>query len=176
MASQELSERTILTVDNFLHPKVFSALSEEVLQLQNWEPEIDRFDKREPTGESCNLGSENKMYHAILEELAKMFSRPLDVDRMYVNRFKPGEVPRFHQDGDVLTCLLYADPYEWSIDEYGETQMFVNDELRGILPIPNRMVIFDGRLAHRATSFATRVRHTVATKLQNMSFSDIVWS
>ena len=176
MDKKSFSERTILAVDNFLHPQVFSEIVTELGSLEGWAPEIDRFDSHPPAGESCNLKSTSKAYQEIYRELGKMFSVPLALQRMYVNRFQPGEVPRFHVDGKVLTCLLYADPGEWNLDEYGETQLLVNGEIRGVLPIPNRMVVFDGQLPHRATSFLTRQRHTIATKLENVTFDDIALS
>ena len=173
MEKIEFSERTILAIDSFVHPQIFSEIVAEVGQLEGWAPEIDRYDKIAPTGESCNVNSAHKMYSAILDELKKTFSAPFELSRMYVNRFQPGEIPRFHVDGEVLTCLLYADPETWILDEYGETQLLVNGEIRGVLPLPNRMLIFDGRLPHRATSFATRKRHTIATKLKNVGFADV---
>jgi hypothetical protein len=174
MDTKEFSERTILAVDNFLHPKVFSEIAAELEYLKDWAPEIDRYDSQPPAGVTCDLQSTSRTYQALVEELQKMFKAPLVLDRIYVNRFQTGEQPRFHVDGDVLTCLLYADPEEWNIDEFGETQILANGEIRGVLPRPNRMLVFDGRLPHRATSFLSRQRHTIATKLLNVTFSDII--
>jgi hypothetical protein len=36
------------------------------------------------------------------------------------------------------------------------------------------MLVFDGRLLHRATSFQTRTRHTIAAKLESVSLADLV--
>jgi hypothetical protein len=174
MDGKELSERTILAIDNFLHPQIFSEVVAELGTLRNWEPEVDLLDSQVPVGTSCNLSRSSKACISISQELKKLFKVPWNLDRIYVNRFQPGEDPRFHTDGEVLTCLLYADPGDWHIDDHGETQLLVNGEIRGVLPLPNRMLIFDGRLPHRATSFVTRQRHTIATKLENVTFADII--
>ena len=169
-----LSERTILAVDNFLHPQIFSEVVAELGTLSNWEPETDLWTPQVPVGTSCNLSRSSKACLSISQELKKLFPTPWKLDRIYVNRFQPGEVPRFHVDGEVLTCMLYANPGDWHIDDLGETQFLVKHEIRGVLPLPNRMLIFDGRLLHRATSFVTRQRHTIATKLKNVTFADII--
>jgi hypothetical protein len=83
-------------------------------------------------------------------------------------------VPQFHADGEVITCLLYADAGNWSPHDHGETQLLIGGEIRGILPLPNRMLVFDGRILHRATSFQRRVRHTIAAKLDGVTLADLV--
>jgi hypothetical protein len=88
----------------------------------------------------------------------------LNMYRMYLNCFSPNENPYFHIDGDSgITCLYY--PTEnWTYNEGGETQFIINDEIKGILPIPNRMVIFNANILHRATSFRNKHRFTIAIK------------
>ena len=86
--------------------------------------------------------------------------------RIYVNLFISGEIPYFHVDGDkIITCLFYLNP-EYSLDEGGETQFFINDQICGIQSKPKRMVIFDGNILHRATSFRNYCRITVALKFE----------
>jgi len=163
----------LLVVDQFLHPNTFAQIPAELAGLRDWKQEIDHFGAK-PVGVTCDLPASSMIYRALTEELAKLFARPFRVDRFYVNRFQPREVPQFHQDGEVLTCLLYGDARDWHPDDFGETQVLVGGEIRGILPIPNRMLVFDGMLLHRATSYQTRVRHTIACKLEDVGFQDIV--
>ena len=160
-------------IDSFLHPQTFPQVAAEVESLRHWKPEVD-FHGAAPVGETCDLPSSSMAYRSIVQELKKLFRGPWTVDRFYVNRFQPREVPQFHADGDVVTCVLYADPGNWTPHDHGETQLLINAEIRGILPIPNRMLVFDGRLLHRATSFQTRRRHTIAAKLDGVSLADIV--
>ena len=174
MVSHPLSApEPIVVIDAFLHPATFPKVISELERLHHWQPEID-FQGAAPVVETCELPSSFETYRAIIQELKKLFPVPWTVDRFYVNRFKPKEVPQFHADGDVITCLLYADPGNWSPHDHGETQLLIGGEIRGILPLPNRMLVFDGRILHRATSFQTRVRHTIAAKLDGATFADIV--
>jgi len=92
------------------------------------------------------------------------FIRDMYLYRMYVNCFAPSENANFHQDGNGYTFLYYPSPEEMDLDEGGETQFLVEDNIYGIRPIPNRMVVFDGMIKHRATPFRSKHRFTVAIK------------
>jgi len=86
------------------------------------------------------------------------------IQRIYMNYFAAGENPRFHVDGNnIITCLYYLNP-EVDCNEGGETQFLINDEIRGVRSKPGRLVIFDGSLKHRATSFRSHPRLTLAIK------------
>lgn len=84
--------------------------------------------------------------------------------RLYINLFTPREVPYFHIDGEkTTTCLYYINPHV-SYDEGGETQFIVDDEIKTVSSKPGRLVIFNGELKHRATSFRNYPRLTLAYK------------
>ncbi len=85
---------------------------------------------------------------------------------MYVNCFAPCENPYFHTDGDKGMTFLYYANDRWELNDGGETQIVVNDEIKGILPIPNRIVGFDANLVHRATTFRFKHRFTLAAKFK----------
>lgn len=85
--------------------------------------------------------------------------------RPYVNLFLPNERPFFHSDGKVITSMFYFNPL-YDIDEGGETQFFIDDQITGVLPKPSRLVIFDGTVLHRATSFRTKPRITAVIKFK----------
>ena len=92
------------------------------------------------------------------------FLKNMTLYRTYLNLFIPNEQPSFHIDGDnTVTCLYYLNP---SLDpnEGGETQFFIEEEIRGIISKPGRLIVFDGRLLHRATSFKSHPRLTLAFK------------
>ena len=81
--------------------------------------------------------------------------------------FRPNEASHFHTDcklENTYTGLYYANTEEWNYDEGGETQFLIDDEIYGILPKPNRMILFDSRLLHKATPFRDRHRWTIALK------------
>ena len=86
------------------------------------------------------------------------------LNRMYINCFAPTECPYFHTDGQNGVTFLYYPQDTWDIDMGGETQFVVDDEIKGIFPIPNRMVMFDANILHRATTFRSRHRFTLAIK------------
>lgn len=101
--------------------------------------------------------------------------KKLNLYRIYVNCFAPSENPYFHSDEPSKLTFLYYVNDEWTLNDGGETQILVNkrrgvdiskNELRGILPIPNRMVGFDSTLLHRATPFRSRHRFTLVVKFQ----------
>lgn len=94
-----------------------------------------------------------------------------DLYRMYINCFASSENPYFHVDGEGYTFLYYPND-EWDINDGGETQFFVNESFYGVAPIPNRMLIFDASLLHKATSFRNRYRFTLAIKYGNQKIPD----
>lgn len=84
--------------------------------------------------------------------------------RMYINCFAPGENPYYHTDGDEgITCLFYVNP-NVEIDDGGSTQLILDRESVNLLPIPNRLCVFDANIIHRATSFRDKHRFTIAVK------------
>ena len=60
--------------------------------------------------------------------------------------------------------MLYYVNDEWDIEMGGETQFLIDNEIRGILPLPNRLVYFDANILHRATSYRSGHRFTIAIK------------
>ena len=172
MDENDPAQGMVLVIDKFLHPDVFARVGIELQTLHHWRHEVD-FQGALPVGETCDVLPGSETHRAISAELRKLFTRDWVLSRFYVNRFKATDIPRFHADGEVLTCLLYADPKLWEPDDHGETQLLIGGEIRGVLPIPNRMLVFDGRLLHRATAFRGRLRHTIATKLEGVGFADI---
>lgn len=85
--------------------------------------------------------------------------------RAYVNLFQPFERPKYHVDGNVTTCLFYINP-KVGVNEDGATYFFENDRYVGIPPTPGRLVIFDGNLLHRASTFNSMPRISVAFKYE----------
>jgi hypothetical protein len=111
-----------------------------------------------------------KIFNLFQSKITEQFSSSIinmRLTEMYVNSFSPTEIPYFHIDIDEheegRTFLYYANQ-EWNMNDGGETQFFINNELYGVLPIPNRMVTFDAKIPHRATSFRNRFRFTLAAR------------
>lgn len=121
-----------------------------------------------PTGMVHNIDLSEKVYQIISKRIVKSIPEiaQLKLYRMYVNCFAPGENPYFHNDGDRGLTFLYYPQIDWKLNDGGETQFYIDGDLYGIVPKPNRMVLFDAKIVHRATSFRDRHRFTVAIKYE----------
>jgi hypothetical protein len=112
----------------------------------------------------------------INSKIGKYLSSPLkknpltsskNIYRININCFYPSENPYWHNDGEGVTCLYYPNLEYDNLSEGGETQFLLpSNDIRGILPRPNRMILFDGMIPHRATSFRTQIRYTIALKYE----------
>ena len=120
----------------------------------------------EPTGLVFNINKNSDLWTLVEKQIQrKIFVvKHKQIHRMYVNCFAPTENPYFHKDGYFGYTLLFYPTIEWNLDDGGETQFIVNDEIKGVLPIANRMVLFSANILHRATSFRSKHRFTLAVK------------
>jgi Rps23 Pro-64 3,4-dihydroxylase Tpa1-like proline 4-hydroxylase len=172
----------IEVIDNFLNNDDFQNVSNYCKNASYNYGEVDDYSAI-PSGEnilkyvtgmthqifpSNNLN--NKILNLIDSKCRFQFSvlKNLDLQRMYVNCFAPGENPRFHIDtpenvSQLYTCLYYINE-NWNLDDGGETQFYLNRTIYGVPPIPNRMVLFDGSILHKATSFKNYHRFSIALK------------
>lgn len=116
-----------------------------------------------PTGMISELKTDEPLFEELEREVYKIDKNYKSLERAYINLFLPNENPYFHVDGNVRTFLFYLNP-KVDLDEQGETQFYLDGEIRGIPPRPGLMVSFDGNVLHRATSFRTKPRITVALK------------
>ena len=123
-------------------------------------------------GLSSNIDKRNFTYtflNNILLNVPELFNKILY--RSYVNKFLPKEIPFFHKDyetEDSYTALYYSDNQDFTLEELGETSFYIKeiDEIKGILAIPGRIVVFNSNILHRATSFRNKDRYTVAFKFK----------
>ena len=118
-----------------------------------------------PTGLITPLDQDNSWYQLFEKRGRTLLNINQKIYRMYINLFIPGEKPYFHIDGtgDDKTLLFYPNP-KWTLDQGGETKFYVDDEVRGILPVTNRAVLFSANIKHCATSFRSEPRFTLAIK------------
>lgn len=88
--------------------------------------------------------------------------------KVTINCFAPSENPYFHIDADEGNTAIYYPHDFYDENEGGETQLVgTNDDfIYGIKPRPNRLVIFDSNIRHRATPFRTKHRFTIAIKFK----------
>ena len=126
--------------------------------------EKDRIDTPK-NGFTSEINKDDELFKMLCEIIFKKNPRlkEKECQRSYVNLVLPKEKLYFHQDGDVTTFLFYFNPIV-TYDEGGETQFIINNELISVLPVPSRMIEFDGMIWHKATSFMTIPRISVALK------------
>ena len=122
-----------------------------------------------PTGMVHGISESKKIYELFANKISDELypdAKNLELYRMYINCFAPCEVPYWHDDGppNCITFLYYPHTDKWDMNELGETQFYMDDMIYGIPPIPNRMIMFNAAIKHRATSFRTYHRFTVAVK------------
>jgi len=103
-----------------------------------------------------------KLFRKKLMDKCSFLSK-MKLYRMYVNCFSSNENPYFHTDGEGITFLYYVND-QWDLQDGGETQFYVDGNIYGITPVPNRLVMFHGMIPHRATSFRYGHRFTIAIK------------
>jgi hypothetical protein len=118
-----------------------------------------------PTGLITTLNQEDFWFKFFKEKCEGTFSLKQRVYRMYINLFLPGEKPYYHIDGtgNDKTLLFYPNP-NFDLDQGGETKFIINNEIKGVLPITNRAVLFDANIRHCASSFRQGPRFTLAIK------------
>lgn len=169
----------IRSVDNFLSDRECEDVVRYCIHANYYWGERDE-SYHEPTGMVHDIyapdittieESSQWFYDLFVDKTQDMVIRrpDLKVSRLGINCFAPGENPNFHQDNyddDSLTCLYYVPLQSWDYNDGGETQFIKDEQIVGILPIPNRMVYFDSKIWHKATSFKNKWRFTVALKYE----------
>ena len=167
---------TIKVFDNFLDKDEEKSVLEYVSKSSFIWGEID--DKGLPTTGMCHDIPEEQNIYRLFDIKVRESYRPIrksHLYRMVINCFAPREIPYFHIDGDTGMTFIYyigsssldlipSSGDKWEYNDGGETQIIVNDEIKGILPLPNRLVGFDANLIHRATPFRDKHRFTLAVK------------
>ena len=157
--------KMINVYDNFLSPEDHVKVNEYVKSSPYYYGILDPgYDI--PTGVSHKLDLDHNIT-VVLDSLLRNHYELPQLSTIYTNLFRPNEASHFHTDcklENTYTGLYYANTEEWNYDEGGETQFLINDEIYGILPKPNRMILFDSRLLHKATPFRDRHRWTIALK------------
>jgi hypothetical protein len=71
------------------------------------------------------------------------------------NKYDPRTTTYFHYDGEESCWTLIYFPHfcDYNYQMGGETQILVDNQIIGVLPLPNRLMAFDGSLMHKGTSF-----------------------
>lgn len=153
----------IKIIDRFLSKEDFDTVVAYCNEAPYHWGEVDA-DGYPPTGMIHEIPQTENLYQLFASNTQKIVPELL-LNRIYINCFAPTEQPYFHTDGSFgNVTFLYYPTLNWELDNGGETQFFLNDNIHGVTPIPNRMVYFDASIPHRATTFRDRHRFTIAIK------------
>jgi Rps23 Pro-64 3,4-dihydroxylase Tpa1-like proline 4-hydroxylase len=161
----ENMKNKINVIDNFLSEEQYNIVQQYCETCSYVYGECDNRGLP-PTGMTHEIKVGTDMYTLFESKTRNLNSNSnLNLNRMYINCFAPSEKPYFHIDGNYedITFLYYPTSF-WTPDSGGETQFLVNNEIYGVIPIPNRVIYFDANILHCATPFRDRHRFTVAIK------------
>ena len=103
------------------------------------------------------------MFYKVVEQLD---GNDYILERAYLNGQWNGREGALHDDGCDITALIYMSPYEYGWG--GFTEIMTEPEPTLVYPIPNRLMIFPGKIKHKAYSFAYQtcpLRVTLAFKI-----------
>tara|TARA_B100001778_G_C18194593_1_gene452815 strand:+ start:93 stop:560 length:468 start_codon:yes stop_codon:yes gene_type:complete len=155
----------MVIIDDFLEKDNLEYVTNYCLKSSYTYGETDR-KTTPPTGMIHSIKSNENIYNLFESKIRESnIAKGMHLYRMYVNCFAPSENPYFHRDSDVgLTFLFYIN--DWKLDDGGETQFLIDDEIKGVLPLPNRIVGFDSYIWHKATTFRDKHRFTLAIKFE----------
>ena len=146
---------------NFLTPDLYQKVESYCYEADYYYGEPDN-PNQIPTGLVHNLKLDSEIVSYFPKKVDNLF-----LYRTYINLFNPGEKPNFHidSDGGGFTLLFYINQEKYDLDEGGCTEILTHEDyLISVLPIRNSLVTFEAQLSHRATSFKTQPRFTLALK------------
>lgn len=153
--------------DNFLSTKEQKIVWDYCVKAEYSYGEVDNPDTPQ-TGMIHNIPETHFVYKLFKKKLSDSVPEiaQMKLYRMYINCFAPVENPYFHTDGEKGVTFLYYPNYDWDIQDGGETQFYLDGNIYGIVPQPNRLVVFPANILHRATTFRNSHRFTVAIKYE----------
>ncbi len=154
----------IKIIDDFLEKELFYILREiSYSDHINWSTQVSNsnlnrftsFDMGEMIYEKDNWIQikDSELFNHIFQQIANNIDDNCYLGRVYFNRQKPTVDGCLHQDDGQYTALLYVSDYEkeWG----GFTQLWHSDtEQNYILPLANRLVIFDASIHHKGFGFS----------------------
>jgi hypothetical protein len=123
------------------------------------------------TGLDCMIDPHTFPIEILMDKIYELrpdFEHKLRPGQLTINCFAPSENPYFHIDGNEGSTAVYYPHDFYDENEGGETQLISpnDDFIYGIKPRPNRLVIFNSNVRHRATSYRTRHRFTIVIKFK----------
>ena len=148
-------------IDDFLSIEDYQSYWKFTQQATYTVGEVD-YPNGAPVGMISELATDHHLVHNIFPKVI----RGCTLNRLFLNYYGPRDLSYFHTDHQLskATTLIYYPCPTYSLDEGGETQLLINDNVIGIRSIANRLLIFKANILHRATPFTSYQRFTYAFK------------
>jgi len=167
--------KELIVIDDFLSKEDHHKFYELTLKRE-WTPAYDERDSpfTSPSGYSSITSFEDGEVQLLLSQCA-MHSQLETVIASYYwqsfyNKYDPKTPTYFHHDTEVggWTLIYFPDISEYHYQMGGETQILVDNQIVGVLPLPNRLMAFDGSKMHKGTSFTNdQPRYSLAIQFQD---------
>lgn len=161
----------IKIVDNFLeYPEIVSFVSDA--EQYKWEF-INRSNGYVFVFWVKNLFENKNLVNFFKEKVEKTTGLSLEPIKLIINGQSYGQCGEFHTDIDVsdpkeaITAVWFPPLYDYNINMGGHLVIQDKDDYQSILPIPNRLVIFNSKTLHvglEPTRFCTTMRTSVSFK------------
>ena len=155
----------IKIVDNFLEESDFNQVTSFL--KENWRLQTSTLNVKELPFLYSELTGQSffntYLFYKVVEQLE---GNDYILERAYLNGQWNGREGALHDDGCDITALIYMSPYEYGWG--GFTEIMTEPEPTLVYPIPNRLMIFPGKIKHKAYSFAYQtcpLRVTLAFKI-----------
>ena len=115
------------------------------------------------------IPKDNFFHKHLFSKIEKILNKSFSIERIYFNGQFAGRHGSFHRDQCDRTVLIYLNDYydpEWG----GFTQLIGDKypQTETIIPLPNRMVVFDGNNLHKGYAYSYQncpMRISLAYKL-----------
>jgi len=107
------------------------------------------------------------MYGKLNQECLDFFPKEINGLKYHhhvINCYTPRSLAVFHVDtaeDEKANTLIYYPCPTYNLDEGGTTEILIDNQIIGVRPICNRVLVFDSSLMHRATPYRTYPRFSV---------------
>ncbi len=169
--------KKLIVIDDFLlkedHHEIYNLTME-----RKWNPIDDSKDDPLSGQSGYNSGDDfNERGTQII--LSECISEPelkkvvtTTYNQTLYNMYDPKTPTYFHYDTELpesgWTIIYFPDIAEYDFRMGGETQILVDNQIVGVLPLPNRLMAFDGSLWHKGTSFTNnQLRYSLAIQFRD---------
>ena len=171
MITHILNILKIKVFDDFLPNRVCQDLFEKICEYPFYRTEKD-FKGSNKTGLTHDLTHNHDIKNYILQSIKVKNVIDLEkykIKEFYINLFLPNENPKLHIDSSNkqdITFLLYISPNKYNENEKGTTDFLFGNFIFGVRYKQNRVITFPSTFLHKANSFLTEDRLSIAIKFE----------